>query len=151
MLPRWNPRGLLMELKKRILLKLDEMNKYMEELERFLPAEEEEYLENQQVKRACEKTIELAIEAAMSIVSIIVSHNKFGFPKDEDDLIAIVEKKMIVSSALAATLKEMKGFRNILVHRYAEVDDARAYHTLTGELGDFNSFEKEIRKYVKSL
>ena len=140
-----------MELKKRILLKLDEISQYIGELEKFLPAEEEEYLENQQVKRACEKTIELAIEAAMSIVSVIVSHNKLGLPKDVDDLIAILEKKKIISSALAATLKEMKGFRNILVHRYAEVDDVRAYRTLTKELGDFNSIEKEVRAYVKSL
>ncbi len=50
-----------MELRKRVLGKLDELHRYIGELDDFLPAQEEEYLENSQVRRACEKTIELAI------------------------------------------------------------------------------------------
>ena len=140
-----------MELKKRILAKLEEMNQYLEELEEFLPAGEEGYVENKQVRRACEKTIELAVEAVISIISLIVSHNKLGIPKNEDDLINLLEKKKIITSLLAATLKEMKGFRNILVHRYAEVDDAIAYRTLAEQVGDFSRFEQEIHKYLQTL
>ncbi|MEK6950932.1 MAG: DUF86 domain-containing protein [Nanoarchaeota archaeon] len=140
-----------MELKTRILAKLDEINQYREELEQYIPGEEEEYLENQQVRRACEKTVELAIEAVISIISMIVSHQQLGLPKSEDDLINILDKKKIISSKLAATLKEMKGFRNILVHRYTEVDDQRVYRTLSEEIEDFAGFEKEIRKYLQSV
>ncbi len=140
-----------MELKKRIFAKLDEMHLYLEDLEQFLPSNVENYQEDRQVRRACEKTIELAIETVISIISIIVSHQKFGLPKSEDDLITIVENKKVISRPLATIIREMKGFRNLLVHRYAEIDDLQAYHTLSEDLRDFATFEKEIRTHLKTL
>lgn len=48
--------------RERIFAKLDEMTRYVEELKEMLP-EEEEYLQNLIKRRACEKTIEVAIES----------------------------------------------------------------------------------------
>ncbi len=45
-------------------------------------------------------------------------------------------------------IKDMKGFRNILVHRYGRVDDTLVYNTLTTHLGDFGGFETAIRTYL---
>lgn len=49
------------------------------------------------------------------------------------------------------TLKEMKGFRNILVHEYGYVDDAVVYQAVTAELGDFSAFKAEVLAALKSL
>lgn len=124
---------------------------YLEELEDFLPASEEEYVHNSQSRRASEKTIELAIEAVISIVSMIVSQNKYGLPQSEDDLIAILKEKKILSKDVAAIIQQMKGFRNVLVHRYDQVNDHLAYETMSENIGDFAKFEKEIRKYLQGL
>lgn len=43
-----------------------------------------------------------------------------------------------------ASLKEMKGFRNLLVHEYGHVDDAIVHQVVTTELGDFADFKKEV-------
>lgn len=45
-------------------------------------------------------------------------------------------------------LDEMKGFHNILVHRYGEIDDGKAYFSLQEELNDFSLFEKEIKSFL---
>jgi uncharacterized protein YutE (UPF0331/DUF86 family) len=132
-----------MDVKERVLLKLEEMGGYVNELQEMLPNDEEEYAGTIKDKRACEKTVELAIEAVISIVSIIVSQEKLGVPQSEDDLIDLLVKRKILSTSTGKKLKEMKGFRNILVHKYGEVDDKQAYAFLTEELNDFKLFANE--------
>ncbi len=138
-----------MKFNDQILIKLDEMSQYLHELEELLPHNEEEYLENRKTRRACEKTVELAIESVVSIVSKIVSHNKFGVPQDEDSLIDILQEKKVISNELSEVLHDMKGFRNILVHKYGKVDDHKSFIFLTEQLGDFDTFAREVREYLK--
>ena len=47
-------------------------------------------------------------------------------------------------------LINMKGLRNILVHRYGEVEDEIVFENLSENLGDFEKFKEEILKYIKS-
>jgi uncharacterized protein YutE (UPF0331/DUF86 family) len=140
-----------MDPNEKILIKLREMNNYLKELEDILPETKKKYLQDITIRRACEKTIELAIECVIDIISIIVSHYTLGIPQSEDDLIAIVEKNNILDKQLSQKIKEMKGFRNILVHKYGEVDDEKSFRFLTEELGDFALFEREIKAYVRRM
>jgi len=39
----------------------------------------------------------------------------------------------------------MKGFRNILIHRYADVDNELVYHNLKDHLTDFYDFEESVK------
>src|SRR3989338_4033938 len=134
-----------MNLKEKIVLKFDDVNQYLTELEDILPETEEEYKTNLTRRRACEKTIELAIEGIIDVMAMLVSHLKLGVPQNEDDIIKILEKKKVLSPTLAARIREMKGFRNILVHKYGNIDDSKAYSSLQEELEDFSLFEKEIK------
>lgn len=115
------------------------MNRYVDELEEILP-DEEDYLHNLTIRRACEKTIEL--ETAIDIISILIARGKLGFPE--------AEEKKILSKAISEKIKGMKGFRNILVHKYGKVNNEQAYEFLSSHLSDFHEFEKEVRKYLKS-
>lgn len=137
-----------MDLRERVLVKLDKMNQFMSELEELLP-EEEEYLQSIALRRACEKTIELAIEEVIGIISMIVSQKKLGLPQSEDDLIDTAIKKRVLSLKLVERIRQMKGFRNILVHRYGDLDDQRAYIFLTENRTDFALFEAEIKKFLR--
>ena len=47
-------------------------------------------------------------------------------------------------------LKEMRSFRNILVHEYADVDDQLVFETFHKRLGDFDGFTKVILNFIKS-
>ncbi len=68
---------------------------------------------------------------------------------EEEDIITILEKKKILSDKLISKVRGMKGFRNILVHKYGEIDDHRAYASLKEELKDFGLFEKEVKQSLK--
>src|SRR3989344_2633568 len=137
-----------MKLQEKVTTKLDQMNQYLNELENLLP-ERDEYLENLEARRACEKTIELAIERVIDVLSVIIAEKRFGVPSSEENLIQIAQKRRVLSLPLAKKIQAMKGFRNILVHKYGEVDDEQAYTYLSEERHDFAVFEKEIEKFLK--
>lgn len=132
--------------KNRILLKLDEMQKYINDLKEMLPTSEDEYVENKIIRRACEKTIELAIESLIDVCSMIISVEKLDLPKDEDTIFDILVKNKIIDLALSSKLNEIKGFRNVIVHKYGDVDDSLSYEFLSNELDDFDKFYDLIKK-----
>lgn len=149
-IPPWKVLGLRENDKKRILAKLDEMFGYIVELKEMLP-EEREYYEDMVKKRACEKTIELAIESLIDAAAILVSSQRFGLPESEDNLIEILVDRKVITPELGKKIREMKGFRNILIHRYGKKDDRLVYEYLTNEPQDFKRFEEEIKRYLKSV
>lgn len=132
----------------RILSKLDEMIKYVEELRSILP-EKEEYHHDLIKRRACERTVEVAIESLIDVSAMIVSAQKFGLPANEENIFDILIGKKVLSKELGEKLKDMKGFRNILIHRYAHVDDEIVYQNLSSYLDDFYEFENSIESYIQ--
>lgn len=124
------------------------MTRYVKELRGMLP-EEDEYLQDLVRRRACEKTVESAIESLIDVSAMIVSIEQLGLPADEKSIFDMLVKKTILSKEVAEKLKDMKGFRNILIHRYADVDDEQVHHYLTACLNDFDEFEKEVKTYMK--
>lgn len=139
----------VLPIKKRIMKKLDEIQRYREELEGILPSEEE-YNANLTTRRACEKTMELMIECVLDVISMIISSEKLGLPEDEDNLIELLVRKKFISQKLAIIVKGMKGFQNILVHKYGEVKNEVAYEYMSSQLKDFDAFEKEIELYLQA-
>ena len=135
--------------KKRILTKIDELNVYLDELDEIKIRDFDEYAKSKKDKRACERLLQIAIETVLDICNIIVSELKLGLPSDEDDLFKKLENKKIITKKLSIILKEMKGFRNILVHRYGETDDEKVFEILSEKLEDFETFKEEILRFLK--
>ena len=74
---------------------------------------------------------------------------KLGIPFDENEVFSKLETKKIISNEMSITLKEMKGFRNILVHKYGVIDNERVFEILTNKLEDFDKFKREILDFLK--
>lgn len=137
------------EYRKRILLKLDDMVDYVEELETMLPPSLEIYNSDLVKRRACEKTVEAAIETLIDVAMMIVSSEKMGLPYSEENIFDLLEKNNILDKRLSSNVKKMKGFRNVLIHRYANVDDELVYNNIKQHLDDFYVFEKQIKNFLK--
>jgi len=103
--------------KNRILVKLDDMTRYINELRDMLPSRQE-YLDDLVKRRACEKTVESAIECMIDAGAIIVSAEKLGLPRDEESIFDLLAGHGVIPEGVSRRAKEMKGFRNILIHRY---------------------------------
>ncbi len=137
--------------KKRILAKLDELNSYLEELDKIKLNDFDEYKSSIENKRACERLLQISIETVIDICNIIATGLKLGLPADEEDLIKKLENKKVFSKEIRIILNKMKGFRNILVHKYGVVDDELVFEVLSERLEDFEKFKEEVLAALKKL
>ena len=134
--------------RERVLSKIDELDSYLSELDQILPQSYEEYQQVEK-KRACERLLQISIEVVIDICNLLVSGLRLGLPAEENDLFVKLTRAGVLSEEMGEKLRKMKGFRNILVHEYADVDDMLVYNVLTTELADFELFKKEVLKFLE--
>ena len=134
-------------VKERILAKLDELDLYMSELREIMPKSYEEYINSIEKKRSCERLLHISIECVIDICALLAKEINAGIPSGEEDMFAKLEKKGAITTEMKDILKRMKGFRNVLVHRYEDVDDELVYENLN-RLDEFRKFENEIRAFL---
>ena len=133
--------------RERILTKVDELDSYLNELKGIAPRDFEEY-QKVEKKRACERLLQLSIEVVIDICHLLVSGLRLGLPAEEDDLFKKLIGAHILSEEMGGKLREMKGFRNILVHEYARVNDRLVYEAVGAKVQDFHSFTTEVIAYL---
>jgi uncharacterized protein YutE (UPF0331/DUF86 family) len=133
--------------KNRIFTKLNELDTYLSEIESIMPKSYEEYKSSIEKRRACERLLHILIESVIDVCSLIVKGLRLGLPAEEVDLFEKLGKKKIISREMKEKLKLMRGFRNILVHRYAEVDEELVFVHLQ-KINDFKEFRKEIASFL---
>jgi uncharacterized protein YutE (UPF0331/DUF86 family) len=132
----------------RILAKIDELDNFIFELRQIMPASLKEYQEIEK-RRACERLLQISIECIIDISSLLVSNLRLGLPSEEDDLFGKLEATGVISSFMKENLQKMKGFRNILVHRYGQVDDQSVYKVLQTGINDFIAFKQIVLSMLK--
>lgn len=135
--------------RERILSKIAELEGYLEELRTILPKDFEEFQKIEK-KRACERLLQIAIEAVMDICYLLVRDLRLGLPSDEEDILDKIEKAGIIQGELQETLRKMRGFRNILVHEYGRVDDWIVYQMTTQGFESFDRFRKTVLRFLYS-
>jgi uncharacterized protein YutE (UPF0331/DUF86 family) len=96
--------------------------------------------------RFVEHTLQIAIQAALDVASHIVSDNRLGEPRTNRDLFDLLGRHGWLSPALVGVLRDMGGFRNVLVHGYAEVDVNVVLDVIEHRLPDFEAFVAAIRQ-----
>jgi uncharacterized protein YutE (UPF0331/DUF86 family) len=97
-------------------------------------------------QRFVEHTLQIAIQAALDVASYIVSDRRLGEPRTNRELFDLVHRDGWLDTDLAASLKNMAGFRNVLVHGYDDVDLGVVRDVLGNHLGDLESFVHAVRR-----
>ncbi len=118
-------------------------------IEENLPLESEEFEKMGLMKDGIYKKLEFIIEDVIDVCNILNSDLSLGIPSDEDSIIKNLEDKKIISEELAEKIIQMKGFRNILVHRYGKINDKESFETIKENLNDFKIFKEEIVNFLK--
>jgi len=101
------------------------------------------------IKDGIYKRIEFAIENVFDICAIINTDLELGIPSDDKDIIENLVRNEILSEEMGEKLKAMKGFRNIVVHRYGRIDDRIAFEILKENLPDFYAFIRKIEEFLE--
>lgn len=107
-----------------------------------------EFLSSYEKIQATKHTLQEVIEACLDIANHILAAKGLRRSETYSGMFQVLTKNNIISKDLADKLGEMAKFRNLLVHRYAEVDDERVYEILRESLGNIEKFTREIEKIL---
>ena len=103
------------------------------------------------VKDGTYKRYEYSIELIIDIISLINAELKLGIPNGTSDIIDQLCKNEILDEGVTDIIRGMKGFRNILVHRYGKLDDELAYRIFAENLSDFQILEDQIMTVLRKM
>lgn len=132
--------------KERVLAKLAEMEGYVTELGDIMPKNLGEY--KGEKRRACERLLQIAIEAILDVCNVLVAELKLGLPSSEEDVLERLKSKDVISDGMFRKLRDMRAFRNVLVHRYGDIEDKKVFSHLKNNLKDFTKFKGEIIEFL---
>lgn len=97
-------------------------------------------------ERFVEHTLQIAIQAAQDVASHIVSDERFGEPRTNQELYRLLAKGGWIGEDLAATMQRITGFRNVLVRGYDDVDLAIVHDAVEHGLDDLLEFVAVVRQ-----
>jgi uncharacterized protein YutE (UPF0331/DUF86 family) len=131
----------------RITDKIEEIEKYLNELKSIVPENIEEYERDIKSKAACERYFDKIMEATTDLAFLIIKQENFPIPEDDlGTFIALFEKE-IIGKELAYKLREAKQMRNFIAHRYEFIDDLTVFNSISKELfSDVEDFLQAIKK-----
>ncbi|MDO8871412.1 MAG: DUF86 domain-containing protein [Methanoregula sp.] len=132
-----------------IRIKLQEIVEGVSLVQDALPENAEEFRNMGLIKDGIYKRIEFAIENVFDICAILNADLALGVPGEDEDIFLHLVDKGIITPEMLDKIHVMRGFRNIVVHRYGNIDAALAFHLLKENIGDFFLFNAEIEQVLK--
>lgn len=112
-------------------------------------AEGRSTLEDRRTQLATLRALQEAVEAALDVAGHLVSRNGYRNAEDYADLFTVLGEEDVLEEDLARRLEAMAGFRNVLVHRYAEVDLDRVWAYVTDDREDVVAFLDAVYEAVE--
>lgn len=96
-------------------------------------------------------TLQIAIQAALDASSHIASDDRLGEPETNQALFEALARHGWIPAELAPKLRDMVGFRNILVHGYEVVNPEVIEDVVLHRLDDLLLFVRSIRERLASV
>jgi uncharacterized protein YutE (UPF0331/DUF86 family) len=128
--------------------KLLEINEATGHLRSWTPITIERLETDQQLRWAVERGLQVAAEALFDAGAHILAA---AFREAVDEYRHIPKRLLargVLRSETATRLKGLAGFRNVLVHEYADIDLKRV-HAGLGRLGDFDAFVADVERWLQ--
>lgn len=91
-----------------------------------------------------------AIEDAASICTHLMARLGGTAPSAYAECFASLHERGVIDESLAERLQAMSRFRNLLVHRYRQIDDAQVLRIARENIGDLLEFLRQVGVYLGS-
>ncbi|MUG96254.1 DUF86 domain-containing protein [Scytonema sp. UIC 10036] len=134
-----------------VLVKLLFLVKYCNNLEGCKAISLEEYLGDFNQQLIVERLIQLMVEAATDINKYLLLHLYQISPTTNFDSFSEAGKKGIITQNLADELAQSVGMRNILVHRYKDINSRIVFLATPKVLQQYRLYVQQVTAYSDSL
>jgi len=109
----------------------------------------EQFLESYRDVQAAKYSLLEIVEACIDIANYIISVRGFRRAEEYSEMFKVLKEEGVIGKGLATKLEDMARFRNLLVHRYGEVDNRRVLEIIKYNLKDIEEFEIDIGEFVR--
>lgn len=101
------------------------------------------------MQKAVEKVLQEMIEICIDIAKHIIGDEGFRLPDDARDSFVVLSENGVIQNKTAEIIKNMVGFRNLVIHLYEKIDLEIVYGIYRNKLNDFDMFAKDILVFLK--
>ncbi len=132
-----------------IVDKLRRINEYTNDLKQLRGMSREAYTSDMVTQRAVERTFMNLIQSCIDLAQHIRAEEGMAPGKTSKQEIEALGEAGIISERTQAKMEEAVGFRNILAHRYGDVNHDVVYAVLHDDLHWFEKFQQEIAQWYQ--
>jgi len=120
--------------------------RFLKEIKTLSP---DQFVESYKDVQAAKYSLLEIVEACIDIANYIISVKGFRRAEEYSEMFKVLKEEGVIGKELATKLEDMARFRNLLVHRYGEIDDRKVLEVIKHNLKDIEEFEKEIEKFIR--
>ena len=128
--------------------KLDIIERNLKFLDEFEYMDSVEFLGSYKDVQAAKYSLLEIIECCIDIASHIIAVKGMGRAEEYRGMFYLLGENGVIEKDLAERLGDMAGFRNLLVHRYGDVDNEVVLGMVQSELVDVVEFERAVVRFV---
>lgn len=128
--------------------RLARFSEYLEILGRYRRYDFETFVSDPERYGSAERFLQLAIESMLDMGSHIISEERFGAIDQSRDIPRRFREQGLIDQDLEQRWVRMIGFRNILVHEYAELDRSIVYQILCERLDDLKALTPVFARFL---
>ncbi|AFV10331.1 hypothetical protein Tph_c00820 [Thermacetogenium phaeum DSM 12270] len=128
--------------------RIDLINRSIARLKRMAALSREQFLADPDNFAIAEHHLRRALQSLFDAGRHIIAKQGLGHPVDYRSIILTLGREKIIPPQFAERIKGMAGYRNRLVHGYAEVTPEEMYNVIQERLDDFEEFCFHILKYT---
>ncbi|GAB3690564.1 DUF86 domain-containing protein [Salinarchaeum chitinilyticum] len=129
--------------------KLEHIDEFVTDLEEMRGMSRAAYSADTVVQRAVERTLMNLVQACIDVAGHVRRAEELGAADTSKAEIDRLRTAGIVTEETGSKLKEAIGFRNVLAHRYGEVDHDLVFDVLHEDLHWFERFERELATWYR--
>ncbi|MGQ9723723.1 MAG: type VII toxin-antitoxin system HepT family RNase toxin [Candidatus Jordarchaeum sp.] len=128
--------------------KIDIIERNIKFLEQYKDSKIKEFEKNYKDIQAVKYSLLEIIEFCIDIANHIISVSGYRRAETYSEIFQILGEEKVISQGLSEKMQNMAKFRNLLVHRYGEIENRKLLEIIKKNLDDVKEFEKEIEKNI---
>ena len=110
----------------------------------------EQFSQNFQIYTSAERLLQITIEDCINIGTHIINRLQLQRPEGYKQVFTTLGDHGVIPKDLVFIMRDMAGFRNLLVHLYWQVELESVYKVLQNNLNDFEKFIAAISDFLLS-
>lgn len=132
----------------KLKLRIAEIQESLQEIRQYLEASEEEFWKDHRNILAIEQLLLRAIEATGGICLHLTAKKLKKGVESIAQCFEFLGNENLIDKELSEKLIRMARFRNLLIHKYWEIDEKKVYEYAKHNLPDFEDFISSVQKIL---